>query len=53
MDTLFVPDGFSRPLSELPTKEYLQFWGNVKNYDNWEKLLKYLRDRNYLRARLS
>ena len=42
IDTLFVPEGFTKPLSELPTKEYLRFWGNDKNYDSWKRLLKYL-----------
>ncbi len=28
IDTLFVPDGHKRPLSELPPQDYIRFWGN-------------------------
>ncbi len=41
LDTLFIPDGFSKPLSELSDKEYLDFWGDRKK-SNWPKLLRYL-----------
>ncbi len=41
LDTLFIPDGFSKPLSELSDKEYLGFWGDRKK-SNWPKLLRYL-----------
>lgn len=43
IDTLFIPQGFAKPLSELPTRNYVEFWGNSKNYNGWEKLFKYLK----------
>ena len=45
MDTLFIPQEFTKPLSELPTKEYIRFWSNNKNYDSWQVLSRYLRNR--------
>jgi len=45
MDTLFIPREFTKPLSELPTKEYIRFWSNNKNYDSWQVLSRYLRNR--------
>jgi len=42
-DALYVPDGFSRSLSELPTEEYLAYWSNEKEYTGWQKLMKYLK----------
>ena len=45
IDTLFVPDKASIPLSELPTDEYFQFWSKNKSHNNWQTLLRYLRDR--------
>lgn len=40
IDTLFIPEGFTMPLSELPTKTYLQFWSEHNN--GWKKLIHYL-----------
>ncbi len=40
MDTLFIPEKLSRPLSELPDEEYLDFWVNNKNNNSWRKLIK-------------
>lgn len=38
IDSLFIPDGFIRPLSELSNKDYLNFWKD----NNWERLLLFL-----------
>lgn len=43
MDTLFVPDGHTAPLSELPTEAYLKFWSQNENHDSWRKLSRYLK----------
>lgn len=42
IDSLFIPDGLSKPLSELSTDKYLEFWSQTKNHNSWQKLLKYL-----------
>lgn len=42
IDALFIPAGYSKPLSEWPNKEYLDFWSSLINYDSWERLVKYL-----------
>jgi len=28
IDTLFIPDGHKKPISELTNKDYMKFWGN-------------------------
>jgi len=28
IDTLFIPDGYKKPISELSNKDYIEFWGN-------------------------
>lgn len=43
IDALFIPQGFLKTLSELQTKEYLEFWSNPTSYDRWKKLVKYLK----------
>jgi len=43
IDTLFIPDGFTKPLSEFSTKEYLEYWSSSKNYKSWQKLIKFLK----------
>lgn len=43
IDALFIPQGFSKTLSELSTKEYLGFWSDPKNYTSWQKLAKFLK----------
>lgn len=42
IDTLFIPQGFLKPLSELPTRNYFEFWSGSENYSSWQKLFKYL-----------
>lgn len=42
MDSLFIPVGHSRPLSEWPDNEYFDFWSDPINYDSWARLVKYL-----------
>ncbi len=43
IDSLFIPQGFIKPLSELPTKEYLEFWSNNGNYNSLQKLFECLK----------
>lgn len=43
IDALFVPRGFSKTLSELPNKEYLNFWSDPKSYNSWQKLVNFLK----------
>ncbi len=45
IDALFMPNGFTKTLSEIPTKEYLQYWSGHQNNDSFKKLLKYLKDK--------
>lgn len=45
IDALFIPQGFAKPLSEFPTRNYFEFWGNSENFNSWHKLLKYLESR--------
>lgn len=39
IDAIFIPEGRTRPASEMPTKEYLDLWS--KN-DNWKRLAERL-----------
>lgn len=43
MDSLFIPAGYSKTLSELPTEEYLTYWADPKSNDNWQKLMRHLK----------
>lgn len=43
VDTLFIPIGHTKPLSELPTDAYLLFWSQNKKHDSWQRLLLYLK----------
>lgn len=43
MDSLFIPEGHVKTLSELPTEEYLNYWANPKNYNSWKRLVRYLK----------
>ncbi|MEK7487861.1 MAG: non-canonical purine NTP pyrophosphatase [Patescibacteria group bacterium] len=43
MDRLFVPAGYPKTLSELPTEEYLAYWADQKSNDSWQKLIRYLK----------
>lgn len=45
IDTLFILKGYSKPLSEWPDKEYLNFWSSPINYDSWLRLAKYLKSK--------
>ena len=31
IDTLFIPDGFRKSISELPNEDYIKFWSNNSN----------------------
>ena len=42
IDTLFIPKGHTKPLSEWPDDEYLDFWSSPNNYDSWQRLVDYL-----------
>lgn len=42
IDSLFIPKGYSKPLSEWPDEEYFSFWSSPINYDSWQKLAEYL-----------
>ena len=42
IDAIFVPDGFTKPASEISTAQYLKFWSDENNYDSWKRLLEYL-----------
>lgn len=39
IDSLFVPDGYTKPLSELLDEDYLNFWKD----NSWKRLLSYLK----------
>lgn len=41
VDSLLIIQGLDRPLSELPTKKYLEIWGDDKRKNNWQKIFKY------------
>ncbi|MCR4323269.1 MAG: hypothetical protein NUV61_04260, partial [Candidatus Azambacteria bacterium] len=43
MDSLFIPEGYTKTLSELPTEEYLAYWADPKSNDGWKRLAKYLK----------
>lgn len=43
IDTLFIPKGYIKPLSEWPDEEYINFWSSPHNYDSWLKLAEYLK----------
>jgi len=45
IDTIFIPQGLKKPLSELPNKKYLAFWYNHKNHKSWPKLSRYLENK--------
>lgn len=40
IDALFVPEGYKKPLSELPTNNYLKFWGNDAGLVRMAKFIK-------------
>lgn len=43
MDTIFMPTGYSKTLSECPDKEYLDFWSHqLTNHDSWPRLARHL-----------
>ena len=42
IDSVFIPRGHARPLSEMPTPEWFEFWSGHANYKSWQKLLAYL-----------
>lgn len=41
VDSLLIIQGSDSPLSELPTKKYLEIWGGDKRKNNWQKIFKY------------
>ena len=43
IDSLFIPKGHARTLSEEPTEEYLQYWSDPRFYDSWQRLAEYLK----------
>lgn len=43
IDSLFIPKGHTRVLSEESTEEYLQYWSDPRFYDSWQRLAKYLK----------
>lgn len=43
VDSLFIPKGHSKTLSELPTEAYLNFWSDPKKYKSWKKLMQYVK----------
>jgi len=43
MDSLFIPHGYTKTLSEVPMEGYLAFWSDPKGDDSWQKLVKYLK----------
>lgn len=45
IDTLFIPRGYSKTLSEWSNKEFIEFWSSSHNYDSWLKLAEYLKKR--------
>ena len=42
IDTLFIPDGHKKPLSEWSTKNYIKFWGHKTR---WIKIIKKVHNR--------
>jgi len=45
IDTIFIPKGYLKTLSELPMKDYLNFWTMPEGDDNWPRLGEYLKKR--------
>lgn len=43
IDSLFIPKGHTRTLSEESTEEYLQYWSDPRMYDSWQRLVGYLK----------
>ena len=39
IDQVFIPDGFSKPVSEIPAEELIAYWGQA---EAWQKLKQHL-----------
>lgn len=50
IDTLFIPDGHKKPLSELSIEDYIKFWGNDIG---WIKIIKKFSTGTNLKAKLN
>lgn len=42
MDQIFIPEGFSKPISDIPPEEMLDYWSRASV---WQELKSYLEDR--------
>lgn len=42
MDEVFIPEGFTKPHSEIPREEMVEYWS--KNLQVWQKFTEYLKN---------
>lgn len=40
IDRIFIPEGYDKPISDLPIAEMVKYWASKENY--WKELIQHL-----------